>query len=80
MFLYNLALVIGILIAILFSGLVLITGKGDAMSGGGGIRTTYKGKASFDDQMSKWSLILGVAFMASMLIIDVLGRIAIEGK
>jgi preprotein translocase subunit SecG len=79
-FLYNLALVIGILIAILFSGLVLITGKGDAMSGGGGIRTTYKGKASFDDQMSKWSLILGVAFMASMLIIDVLGRIAIEGK
>ena len=80
MFLYNLALVIGILIAILFSGLVLITGKGDAMSGGGGIRTTYKGKASFDDQMSKWSLILGVAVMASMLIIDVLGRIAIEGK
>jgi protein translocase SecG subunit len=75
--LYNVVLAIGIIIAILFSALVLITGKGDAMSGGGGIRTTYKGKASFDDQISRWTLILGVSFMASMLVIDVIGRFAV---
>jgi preprotein translocase subunit SecG len=74
--LYNIVLAIGIIIAILFSALVLITGKGDAMSGGGGIRTTYKGKASFDDQISRWTLILGVSFMGSMLVIDVIGRFA----
>lgn len=76
MLLYNIVLAIGIIIAILFSALVLITGKGDAMSGGGGIRTTYKGKASFDDQISRWTLILGVSFMGSMLVIDVIGRFA----
>ena len=77
MLLYNVVLAIGIIIAILFSALVLITGKGDAMSGGGGIRTTYKGKASFDDQISRWTLILGVSFMASMLVIDVIGRFSV---
>ncbi len=71
---YNIALVIGIIVAVLFSVLVLITGKGDAMSGGGSVRTTFKGKASFDDFMSKWTLILGISFMALMLIIDVLGH------
>ena len=77
MLLYNIVLAIGIIIAILFSALVLITGKGDAMSGGGGIRTTYKGKASFDDQISRWTLILGVSFMGSMLVIDVIGRFSV---
>jgi protein translocase SecG subunit len=72
--LYNVALIIGIVVAVLFSVLVLITGKGDAMSGGGSVRTTFKGKASFDDFMSKWTLILGISFMALMLIIDVLGH------
>lgn len=71
---YNIALGIGILVAILFSALVLITGKGDAMSGGGGVRTTFKGKASIDDQISKMTLYLGIGFMALMLVIDVLGR------
>jgi preprotein translocase subunit SecG len=78
MVLYNIVLAIGIIIAILFSALVLLTGKGDAMSGGGGIRTTYKGKASFDDQISRWTLILGVGFMASMLVIDVIGRVTAQ--
>jgi preprotein translocase subunit SecG len=71
---YDIVLGLGIFVALLFSALVLATGKGDAMSGGGGIRTTYKGKASFDDHISKWTLILGASFMALMLAIDILGR------
>jgi protein translocase SecG subunit len=69
---YNIALIIGILVAVFFSMLVFLTGKGDAMSGGGSVRTTYKGKANFEDFISKWTLILGISFMALMLIIDVL--------
>jgi preprotein translocase subunit SecG len=65
---------VGLLIALMFSLLVLLTGKADAMSGGGGIRTTYKGKASFDDIMSRWTLILGISFMAVTLIIAVIGN------
>lgn len=73
---YYIVLGLGIIVAILFSLLVLITGKGDAMSGGGSIRTTYKGKSSFDDQISKTTLILGVAFMVLMLTIDAISRFA----
>ena len=72
--LYNVALGIGILVAIVFSALVLVTGKGDAMSGGGGVRTTFKGKASIDDQISKMTLYMGIGFMALMVVIDVLSR------
>jgi preprotein translocase subunit SecG len=71
---YNIALGLGILVAIVFSLLVLVTGKGDAMSGGGSVRTSFKGKASFDDQMSRWTLILGVGFMVLMVVIDVLSK------
>lgn len=71
---YTVFLILGIIVAVLFSLLVFLTGKGDAMSGGGGIRTTFKGKASFDDAISKLTLYLGGAFMAIMLIIDVLGN------
>jgi len=60
------------LAAVLFTLLVLITGKGDAMSGGGSVRTTFKGKASFDDIMSKWTLGFGVALMGLVLAVDVL--------
>lgn len=67
-------IVVGLVIAVLFSALVLLTGKGDAMSGGGGVRTTYKGKASFDDQISKVTLGLFVAFMAVTIIIDIAAR------
>jgi len=62
-----------VLIALLFTALVFITGKGDAMSGGAsGIRTTFKGKASFEDQVSRFTLFLGIGFMAAMLVLDFL--------
>ena len=62
----------GLLIAILFSLVVLITGKGDAMSGGSGVRTTFKGKANFDDFMSRWTLYLGVALFGFVLAVDIM--------
>ncbi len=72
--LYNILLVIGIIVAVVFSLLVFVTGKGDAMGGGSGVRTTFKGKANFDDFISRLTLFLGVGFMAVMLVIDVLGN------
>ncbi len=70
----NIVLVLAIIVAIVFSLLVLITGKGDAMSGGGSVRTTYKGKATFDDIMSQAALYLGIAFMALVLIYNVVAN------
>lgn len=67
---YNILIVIAVIVAFLFALLIFVTGKGDAMGGGGGVRTTFKGKAGFDDYMSKATLILGVCFMAFMLILD----------
>lgn len=67
---YNILIFVALLVAVVFSVLVFITGKGDAMSGGGSIRTTFKGKASFDDYMSRMTLILGASFFALMLVID----------
>jgi len=77
---YNILLGLGVFVAVVFTLLVFITGKGDAMSGGaGGVRTTFKGKASFDDQMSKITIYLGMGFMALMLVLDFLAhRIAIS--
>jgi protein translocase SecG subunit len=78
---YNVLLFISLIVALLFSVLVLITGKGDAMSGGGSIRTTFKGKASFDDYMSRLTLILGASFFALMLLIDgVSNRIDLQSQ
>lgn len=70
----NIVLVLAILVAIIFSLLVLVTGKGDAMSGGGSVRTTFKGKASFDDIISKWTLYMGVAFMSLVLLYTVVNN------
>jgi protein translocase SecG subunit len=64
----------GLLVAILFAAVVMITGKGDAMSGGGGVRTTFKGKAGFDDYMSRATLILGILLFALVLFVDVLAN------
>jgi len=72
--LYNILLILGIIIAIVFSLLVFVTGKGDAMSGGSGVRTTFKGKANFDDFVSRLTLFLGIGFMAIMLVVDVLAN------
>lgn len=69
---YDITLALGLVVATLFSALVLLTGKGDAMSGGSAVRTTFKGKASFDDIMSRWTLILGAVWMALMLLVDVI--------
>ena len=72
---YNILLGLGMVVAIVFTLIVFITGKGDAMSGGAGsVRTTFKGKASFDDQMSKFTIYLGMGFMALMLVLDFLAH------
>lgn len=71
---YNILLVLGVIVAVGFSGLVFLTGKGDAMSGGSGVRTTFKGKASFDDYMSRLVLILGLSFLLIMLAMDVIAQ------
>ena len=70
---YNIALGLGMFIALVFSLLVLVTGKGDAMSGSTGVRTTFRGKAGFEDFVSRLILGLGAAFMALMLFLDWLG-------
>jgi len=71
---YSVVQILSLIVAIGFAALIFITGKGDAMSGGSGsIRTTFKGKASFDDQIAKVTLILGFSFMALMLILDFIG-------
>ncbi|MEZ0327270.1 MAG: preprotein translocase subunit SecG [Fimbriimonas sp.] len=74
---YNIAVGAGLLVAILFSVLVIITGKGDAMSGGGSVRTTFKGKAGFDDIMSRWTLFLGIGFLLMMVLIDAISNRAL---
>ena len=68
--LYRVLLTIGLIVAIGFAFLVFATGKGDAMGGGTNVRTSFKGKASFDDVMSRLTLYLGVSFMAIMLLLD----------
>lgn len=69
--LYNILLGVSIFVALLFTVLVFLTGKGDAMSGGSAVRTTFKGKAGFDDFVSKLILYLGVGFMAFMLVLEI---------
>lgn len=68
---YNILLTVAALVAVVMSLLIFVTGKGDAM-GGGGVRTTFKGKASFDDQMYKFTLGLGGAFFGLMVVLDIL--------
>ena len=72
--LYNILLVAGILVAFVFAVLVFFTGKGDAMSGGSGVRTTFRGKANFDDFISRLSFTLGMSFMALMLLLDIIAN------
>lgn len=72
--LYDVMIALALIVAVLFTALVLLTGKGDAMSGGGSVRTSFKGKASFDDYMSRATLILGVSFLALMVFIDAVGN------
>lgn len=69
---FQIALWLALLIGIALIAVIFFTGKGDAMSGGGGVRTTFKGKASFDDKISQWVLIGGATFMGLMVFCDVL--------
>lgn len=72
---YKFVLGLAVLVTVLFVALVIITGKGDAMSSGGGaIRTSFKGKASFDDQISKVISILAGSFMVLMIVLDLLNN------
>lgn len=66
--------VILIAVAIVFIFITTVFGsKSDAMSGGSSsIRTTYRGKAGFDDFMSRTTLIVGIVFMSLCLIIDII--------
>ena len=70
---YKLLIGLGVIVAILFSILVLITGKGDAMSGGGGVRTSFKGKVTQEDMMSRMTLIFGITFLGIALVVDIIG-------
>lgn len=64
---------VAVAFAVLFILLVFITGKGDAMSGGtSSIRTTYKGKASFEDKIFSITMYLGAGFLVLMIVLDLL--------
>jgi preprotein translocase subunit SecG len=65
---------LSVVVALLFTLLVFFTGKGDAMSGGSAVRTTFKGKANFEDIMSRMTFYLGVGFMGLMLVLDIVGH------
>lgn len=70
MIFYNIFLVLALVVSLFFTLLVFVTGKGDAMAGGGSIRTTFKGKASIEDQISRMTLYLGISFMILMILLD----------
>lgn len=68
---YNVLAIVALAVALVFTALVLLTGKGDAMSGGGGsVRTTFRGKAGIDDQISKLVFYLGGAFVVLMIVLE----------
>lgn len=69
---YNVLLILGFIVALLFILLVFFTSKGDAMSGGGQIRTTFKGRATIDDKISRMTLMFAGAFIVIMIVLDVL--------
>lgn len=72
---YNIFMGLAVFIGVVFTFLVVITGKGDAMSGGAsGVRTSFKGKASFEDKMFFLILYLGAGFMILMIVLNVLAK------
>ncbi|MBX3095397.1 MAG: preprotein translocase subunit SecG [Fimbriimonadaceae bacterium] len=72
---YNVMAGITGIVAFALIALVFLTGKGDAMGGGGGgVRTTFKGKASFEDQVSRLTLSLAGAFVVLTIILDFISQ------
>jgi len=68
--LYYILLGICTFLAIIVIVLATVTGKGDAMSGGGSVRTSFRGKDSIEDKIAGMILILGLVFMAVCLLLD----------
>ena len=69
---YNLLLIVGVIVSALFTLLILVTSKGDAMSAGGsGIRTTYKGKATIDDQIGRVTIAIACIYVCLMIVLDI---------
>lgn len=72
---YKILLGLTVFVAVMLSLIIFVTGKGDAMSGGASsVRTTFKGKASFEDQMSRFTLFLAIGFMGLCVILDVVAH------
>jgi preprotein translocase subunit SecG len=72
---YKILTGLAVFAGVIFTLLVLVTGKGDAMSGGAsGVRTSFKGKASFEDKMYKLILWIGIGFMALMILLNFLAK------
>jgi len=71
---YNILLWLDALVALVFVILVTMQGaKAGGLTGGSAsIRTTFKGKAGFDDFISRITLFVGGAFMVLTLIVQVI--------
>jgi preprotein translocase subunit SecG len=65
---------LALVVAVVFSAVVMLTGKGDAMGGSSSVRTSFKGKAGFDDFVSRLTLGLGAGFLALIIILDALAQ------
>lgn len=70
--LYTVVLWIAIFVAVLFIALIFFTSKGDAMSSGGSVRTSYKGRTTTEDKIAKMTLSFAAGFVGLMLLLDFL--------
>jgi len=70
--LYTVVLWVSIFVAVLFIALIFFTSKGDAMSSGGSVRTSYKGRTTTEDKIAKMTLSFAAGFVGLMLLLDFL--------
>ncbi len=72
---YNILTGLAILIAAVFVFLVMVTGKADAMSGGGGgVRTSFKGKASLEDRVNQLLMILAGSWVGIVVALNIIAH------
>lgn len=70
---YKILLGVEVFVALLLTMIIFVTGKGDAMSSGAsGVRTTFRGKASFDDKVARVVVALGCTFIVLAIVLDVM--------
>lgn len=69
---FRILLGVAVVVAIALIGIIFVTGKGDSMSGGSGVRTTFRGKATYEELIARNILFGGLGFMALLVICDVL--------